>query len=123
MLLLVHSVCPIGTETPVASSLLLSRPGQTLARSFSFRPTKVIRNGKRREAVPGIDHTAIVVANTEASLKFYRDALGLQIAGTSENYGTEQEHLNNVFGARLRITSLRAGSGGRRINFSVPCAA
>ena len=65
----------------------------------------------------GIDHTAIVVGNTEASLKFYRDALGLQIAGTSENYGTEQEHLNNVFGARLRITSLRAGSGGPGIEF------
>ena len=56
----------------------------------------------------GIDHTAIVVGNTEASLRFYRDLLGLHVVGTSENYGTEQEHLNNVFGARLRITSLRA---------------
>src|SRR6266540_3117904 len=65
----------------------------------------------------GIDHTAIVVGNTEASLKFYRDLLGLRVAGTSENYGTEQEHLNNVFGARLRITSLRAGSGGPGIEF------
>jgi catechol 2,3-dioxygenase-like lactoylglutathione lyase family enzyme len=65
----------------------------------------------------GIDHTAIVVGNTEASLKFYRDVLGLRVAGTSENYGTEQEHLNNVFGARLRITSLRAGSGGPGIEF------
>lgn len=59
----------------------------------------------------GIDHTAIVVADTERSLAFYRDGLGLHIAGTSENYGTEQEHLNNVFGARLRITSLRAEDG------------
>jgi catechol 2,3-dioxygenase-like lactoylglutathione lyase family enzyme len=65
----------------------------------------------------GIDHTAIVVGNTEASLKFYRDVLGLRIAGTSENYGTEQEHLNNVFGARLRITSLRAANGGPGIEF------
>ena len=65
----------------------------------------------------GVDHTAIVVSNTEASLKFYRDVLGLRVAGTSENYGTEQEHLNNVFGARLRITSLRAGSGGPGIEF------
>ena len=65
----------------------------------------------------GIDHTAIVVGNTEASLKFYRDVLGLSIAGTSENYGTEQEHLNNVFGARLRITSLRAVGGGPGIEF------
>ncbi len=59
----------------------------------------------------GIDHTAIVVGNTEESLKFYRDTLGLRVAGESENYGTEQEHLNNVFGARLRITSLRAAAG------------
>ena len=42
----------------------------------------------------GIDHTAIVVGDTEESLKFYRDALGLNVAGTSENFGTEQEHLN-----------------------------
>src|SRR5262249_20066314 len=65
----------------------------------------------------GVDHTAIVVSDTEASLKFYRDALGLRIVGESENYGTEQEHLNNVFGARLRITSLRAASGGPGIEF------
>jgi catechol 2,3-dioxygenase-like lactoylglutathione lyase family enzyme len=59
----------------------------------------------------GIDHTAIAISNTEASLRFYRDTLGLDVVGTSENYGTEQEHLNNVFGARLRITALRASSG------------
>jgi catechol 2,3-dioxygenase-like lactoylglutathione lyase family enzyme len=65
----------------------------------------------------GIDHTAIVVRDTEASLKFYRDALGFTVAGESENYGTEQEHLNNVFGARLRITSLRAPGGGPGVEF------
>jgi catechol 2,3-dioxygenase-like lactoylglutathione lyase family enzyme len=59
----------------------------------------------------GIDHTAIVVADTEASLLFYRDRLGLKVVGESENHGTEQEHLNNVFGARLRITTLRAAKG------------
>jgi catechol 2,3-dioxygenase-like lactoylglutathione lyase family enzyme len=59
----------------------------------------------------GIDHTAIVVGSTENSLKFYRDSLGFQIAGESENYGTEQEHLNNVFGARLHITSMKPDAG------------
>ena len=59
----------------------------------------------------GIDHTAIVVWDTGASLRFYRDLLGMRVAGESENYGTEQEHLNNVFGARLRITALRGASG------------
>lgn len=59
----------------------------------------------------GIDHTAIVVTDTEASLRFYRDRLGFRVAGQGENFGPEQEHLNNVFGARLRITSVRAASG------------
>lgn len=59
----------------------------------------------------GIDHTAIVVWNTDETLGFYRNLMGLRIAGESENYGIEQERLNNVFGARLRITALRAVSG------------
>jgi catechol 2,3-dioxygenase-like lactoylglutathione lyase family enzyme len=59
----------------------------------------------------GIDHTAIGIASTEASLKFYRDLLGLRKAGESENSGTEQEHLNQVFGAHLRITGMRTDSG------------
>jgi catechol 2,3-dioxygenase-like lactoylglutathione lyase family enzyme len=59
----------------------------------------------------GIDHTAIVVADTEESLRYYRDTLGLAVAGESDNHGIEQERLNNVFGAHLRITALRAAGG------------
>jgi catechol 2,3-dioxygenase-like lactoylglutathione lyase family enzyme len=59
----------------------------------------------------GIDHTAIAIGDTEAGLRFYRDLLGLEVAGGAENYGIEQEHLNNVFGARLRITALKAAAG------------
>ena len=59
----------------------------------------------------GIDHTAIAVADTDSSLRFYRDLLGLRVVGESENYGTEQEHLNSVFGAHLRITALRSPAG------------
>jgi catechol 2,3-dioxygenase-like lactoylglutathione lyase family enzyme len=59
----------------------------------------------------GIDHTAIVVRDTGASLGFFENALGLKVRGTSENYGIEQERLNNVFGARLLITSLGAPAG------------
>lgn len=59
----------------------------------------------------GIDHTAIGISSTAASLKFYRDLLGMRKAGESENFGTEQEHLNQVFGAHLQITALRAKSG------------
>jgi catechol 2,3-dioxygenase-like lactoylglutathione lyase family enzyme len=59
----------------------------------------------------GIDHTAIVVSDTDKSLAFYRDQLGFRVAGGAHNYGTEQEHLNQVFGARLRITALKAERG------------
>src|SRR5215472_5983711 len=65
----------------------------------------------------GIDHTAIGIADTERSLRFYRDILGFTIASESENFGTEQEHLNMVFGAHLRITGLKAHDGGMGIEF------
>src|SRR5919109_854333 len=59
----------------------------------------------------GIDHTAIAVSDTDRSLQFYRDILGMKLAGESENHGTEQENLNQVFGSRVRISGLRAQSG------------
>ncbi|HEX2928215.1 MAG TPA: VOC family protein [Candidatus Binatia bacterium] len=59
----------------------------------------------------GIDHTAIVVSSTQNSFKLYRDILGLKLVGESMNFGTEQEHLNNVAGAHLHISGLRATSG------------
>lgn len=59
----------------------------------------------------GIDHAAIATGDTESSLTFYRDRLGLQIAGTSENWGVEQERLSALAGAHVRITTLRARSG------------
>ena len=34
-----------------------------------------------------------------------------EVAGESENYGEEQEHLSGVFNAHVLITSLRADSG------------
>ncbi len=79
---------------------------------LQFPPGKADAKWQRTDALfLGIDHTAIVVADTDASLRFYRDALGMRIAGESENFGPEQERLNNVFGARLRITALRAPHG------------
>jgi catechol 2,3-dioxygenase-like lactoylglutathione lyase family enzyme len=59
----------------------------------------------------GIDHTAIGISNTDGSLNFYHNLFGLRKAGESENFGTEQEHLNQVFGAHLRITGMRTESG------------
>jgi catechol 2,3-dioxygenase-like lactoylglutathione lyase family enzyme len=58
----------------------------------------------------GIDHSAITVASTERSLEFYRDLLGLKVAGASLNTGTTQEHLDGAFGAVVRVTGLRPES-------------
>ncbi len=80
---------------------------------LSFPPGKGDPRWRRADGrlFLGIDHTAIVVGDTARSLACYRDALGLVVAGESENWGAEQERLNNVFGARLRITTLRAPAG------------
>jgi catechol 2,3-dioxygenase-like lactoylglutathione lyase family enzyme len=78
-----------------------------------FPPGKGDPRWQRSDALfLGIDHTAIVVDDTERSLDFYRDTLGMTVAGESENHGPEQERLSAVFGARLRITALRGAGGG-----------
>lgn len=59
----------------------------------------------------GIDHTAIGISNTDSSLKFYRDLLGIERKGDSWNMGMEQAHLNFVEGASLHITGLRSIAG------------
>ena len=59
----------------------------------------------------GIDHTAIGVSNTENSLLFYDQLLGVKRQGESWNMGTEQAHLNFIEGASLHITGLRAEAG------------
>ncbi|HXV07770.1 MAG TPA: VOC family protein, partial [Burkholderiales bacterium] len=55
----------------------------------------------------GIDHSAITVADTERSTGFWRDLVGLAVAGGSLNSGTTQEQLDNAFGAVVRITGLK----------------
>jgi catechol 2,3-dioxygenase-like lactoylglutathione lyase family enzyme len=96
----------------------LKDPDGHVLEILQFPPDKGLPKWHRetQDLLLGIDHTAIVAGDTEASLRFYRDILGLTVVGTSLNYGTEQEHLNNVFGARLRITSLR-GEDGPGIEF------
>jgi catechol 2,3-dioxygenase-like lactoylglutathione lyase family enzyme len=62
-------------------------------------------------------NSAIVVDDSDESLRFWRDALGFSVAGEAENYGIEQKRLNNVFGARLRITGLMAPEGWVGVEF------
>lgn len=55
----------------------------------------------------GIDHTALAVSDTERSLHFYGELLGLKKMGESLNTGITQEKLTSVPGAKVRITGLR----------------
>jgi len=70
----------------------------------------------------GVDHTGIAVRDTEASLRFYRDALGMKAAGETLNEGIEQSRLTGVPDARVRITSLRlpAGMGIELLEYLTP---
>lgn len=74
--------------------------------------------------VKTVESIGITVSDMDQAIDFYSqvlsfrkisdgDLLGLKLAGESENYGTEQEDLNNdnVSGARLHISDLRALDG------------
>lgn len=65
----------------------------------------------------GIDHTAMTVRSTERSLKFYRDLLGLTVAGGTLNMGTEQARLDSLPGARVRVTGLAPKIGPPGVEF------
>lgn len=60
----------------------------------------------------GIDHTAIAIANTEQSLLFYRDLLGMQVKGGSYNWQETQARLDGLPNAQVKITALRPTQGG-----------
>ena len=94
------------------SAFYFRDPDRHFLEILHFPPGKGLDRWHRADRLfLGIDHTAIVVDDTDRTLRFYRDGLRMKVAGGSENYDIEQEHLNNVFGARLRITTLRAAEG------------
>lgn len=53
----------------------------------------------------GIDHTAVVVSDTDTSVQFYTQ-FGMRVVGGSVNYGKEQEQLSGIPGAKVKITTL-----------------
>ncbi len=59
----------------------------------------------------GIDHSAIVVKDAQASFSLYGDRLGLKLMLQAENYGTEYEHISGIFGARVQVNSMKPPLG------------
>jgi len=106
-------------------TLPLSNPAAGGIRAFYFRDSdwhalELIQfppgKGAARWQEPGrgvflgIDHSAIVVADTDLSAPLYQE-LGFAVAGRSLNFGEEQARLSGVPGARVRITGFAARSG------------
>lgn len=54
----------------------------------------------------GIDHSAIVVADSDRSIAFYRDLLGFKVAARQLNHGQTQQRLDGVDGARVEVIAL-----------------
>ena len=59
----------------------------------------------------GIDHSAIGIADTAASCRFYRELLGLAAGGDGVNSGPEQDGLDGITGSRVHITGHRCPTG------------
>ncbi len=71
----------------------------------------------------GIDHSAMAVASTARSLRFYR-RLGFRVAARSWNDSPAQSRLDGLHGARVRVTGLRfpspAGPGLELLRYTPP---
>ena len=99
---------PISTTGPVQ---LPASSGGAIA--FKFRdpeghPLELIQFPDGN--TPRIDHTAIVVRDTAASIAFYKD-FGLVPQGGSHNTGAAQDTLDGLQGADVQVTRLSAPAG------------
>src|SRR5271165_4578023 len=59
--------------------------------------------------VGAVESVSVTVSDMERSLRFYHDVLGFEPVGDVEVAGDDYEHLYGVFGARVRIVTLRLG--------------
>ena len=65
----------------------------------------------------GMDHSAISIGRTETSLALYRDVLGLTHQGSFTNIGIKQETMDNLFSAKVIVTSLTPVKGRLGVEF------
>ena len=54
----------------------------------------------------GIDHTAISVADFDASIAYYRDRFGFTLSSRQFNWGVEQSLLDGLADARVEVAAL-----------------
>ncbi|MGI4847728.1 MAG: VOC family protein [Janthinobacterium lividum] len=86
------------------------------ARAFKFRdpdghPLEFIElpahaectGGVDRSIASAIDHSAIAVANADASIEFYRRQFGFEVAARQRNLGAEQAQLDGLIQDRAEV--------------------
>jgi catechol 2,3-dioxygenase-like lactoylglutathione lyase family enzyme len=54
----------------------------------------------------GVDHTAIAVSDSADSTGFFRSVFGFKVGSRTENFGPEQDDLDDVEGVRVSVTHL-----------------
>ena len=83
-----------------------------------WHPTAADDRGK----LLGIDHSAISVANTTASCRFYDELLQLKLGGDGVNSGPTQDGLDGLLQTEVRITAHRCpqGAGLECLNYLPP---
>jgi catechol 2,3-dioxygenase-like lactoylglutathione lyase family enzyme len=59
----------------------------------------------------GIDHSAIVVADAERSIAFYRERLALQLTARQTNTGPEQDRLDGLSHVQVDVVALAPEAG------------
>ncbi len=87
------------------------------ARDPEFRPFELISfppgmkpqwDIRTPQLVRGIDHTALVVADLDRGIAYYRDELGLELSATSRNFGEEQARLAGLPRADVSIATFES---------------
>jgi catechol 2,3-dioxygenase-like lactoylglutathione lyase family enzyme len=87
---------------------LPQREGGAVAFKFldpERHPLELIAFRNRQPSAPYIEHSAISVSNGDASIAFY-EAAGFAFNAAQDNFGPEQDALDDIVGARVRVISL-----------------
>src|SRR5262245_55764760 len=67
-------------------------------------------SGLRPALVTTVAAVGMTVADMDRSIEFYTNVLSFEKVSDVEVWGTEYEHLQGIFGLRMRVVRLRLGS-------------